>query len=343
MNTLGTDYDVVIVGAGLAGLQAGISFASDGTKVLVVDKRAVGGQAGESALIENLIGFPKGVSGRELADSGIIQMQRFGGEFKVPFEVQRVMPNENGTFTIIGEDRSRITCKAVVLSVGVQYLLLEAQNTSIYVNRGINYGTPSKEPSRWANKRIAIVGGANSAAQAARFLAETCVAQVEMLVRGPRIDEKMSTYMAEDISALPNIHVHLETEVHEVFGDASGFKGVILKKKDGSVERMELDHMHILIGATPHTAWLDGTVALDERGFIFTDRDLPEGAWTNKARMPHNFETSVPGIFAVGDAEQSSVKRASAAIGYGSCVTPSVRRYLDELRTKKVFELKATG
>lgn len=328
-----TNYDVIVVGAGLAGLQAGISFSADGVPVLVVDKRTIGGQAGESALIENMIGFSHGVTGRQLADSGIILMKRFGGEILVPYEVQRIIPCDDGTFIVVGEDRSRMTCKAVVLAVGVQYRRLEAQNINDYIHRGVEYGSPLKEPGRWTGKRVGVIGGANSAAQAAFYLADKCGCTVEMFVRGPTIDHQMSTYMAEDISRLPNITVHLNSEVQEVFGDAERFQGVVLKK-NGTLERLQLDYMNILIGALPHTAWVEDLVTLDKHGFILTDRDLPEGAWRNSLRAPHAYETSVPGIFAVGDVEALSVKRASAAIGNGSSCTSSVRRHIAELNER---------
>ena len=339
--TTKTDYDVVIVGAGLTGLQAGISFASDGTKVLIVDKKGVGGQAGESSLIRNLLGFKNGVSGKELAEAGLSQAYDFGAEFRVPFEVQRIIPYTDGTFTVVADNHERISCKSVLLATGVQYRPLPARNCSLFVNRGVNYGSPSLEPARWQGKRVGVVGGANSAAQAAWYLAERCApCKVHMLVRGAQVNEQMSEYMAGDIMSSPNIQIQLETEIQEVFGDSEGFKGVMLQKKGSTeLERLELDQLFILIGATPHTAWVDGQVALDERGFIYTDRDIPKGVWTQE-RLPHTHETSVPGVFAAGDVEWGSVKRASSAIGAGSSVTPNIRRYLAEQRQRQLAASK---
>ena len=337
-----TDYDVVVVGAGPAGLQAGVSFAADGVSTLVVDKGSVGGQAGQSSLIENLLGYADGISGKELADRGIAQLRRFGATLRVPYEVQRIVPQPDGTFVLVGEDRTRTTAKAVVLAVGLQYILLDARNVTDFFDRGIKYGSPVMEPERWRGKRVAVVGGANSAAQAACYLARSCGCQVQMLVRGPRIDEKMSSYMASDIEALPGITVHLNTQVKEAFGDGSVFKGVVVVK-NGEEMRIELDFMHILIGATPHTAWLDDLVAVNKYGFVLTDTDIPTGAWKGVDRPPFSMETSVPGIFAAGDVDAFTSKRASVAIGAGSSVTPSVRRYLQLLRERQEKVLQAAS
>lgn len=329
-------YDVVVIGAGVAGYQAAIMIASEGPSVLLIDKseRGSGGQLGQTSLILNMLGHAEGISGRDLIAAGMQQIKRFGVKLKVPFEVQRIEPQEDGSFIVVGENRERITCGAVVLANGVQPRLLEADGCADYIDRGINYGSPVMEIDRWQNKRVGIIGGANSAAQAAWWLSEKCApCTVEMFVRGPGIETEMSDYLVRDIKAAPDIRVHTNTIVEEVCGDGNKLTNVLIRRKGAlAPERMDLDHLFIMIGAVPYTAWLDQLVALDERGYVLTDRDIPEDAWTLSTRRPFTHETSMPGIFAVGDVEKSRIKRAVIAMGAGGAVTPSIHAYLDFLR-----------
>lgn len=328
-------YDVVVVGAGIAGLQAAIMIASEGPSVLLVDKsERTGGQIGQTSLILNMLGHAEGISGRELMSAGMHQATRFGAQLKVPFEVQRIEQQGDGSFIVVGENRERITCGAVVLANGVQPRLLEARSCSNFIDRGVNYGSPVMEPARWQNKRVGIVGGANSAAQAAWWLSDKCApCTVEMFVRGESIETEMSDYLVRDIKSAHDIHVHTNTTVEEICGDVAQMTSVLLRHKDKSeLTRMELDHLFIMIGAVPYTAWLEELVALDERGYVLTDRDIPEQHWSVVNRRPLTHETSVPGIFAVGDVEKTRIKRATVAMGAGAAVAPSIHTYLDLVR-----------
>lgn len=331
-----TDYDVIIIGAGPGGLQAAIGTGSEGLRTLVLDdKQRGGGQAGESAQIRNLIGVPpEGITGFELARIGMRQAAAFGVEFKMPFRVARIEHDEAGIFTVIGDNRQRFTALTVVLAVGVQYRLLDARNISAYVGNGVSYGSPELDPVRWRNKTVGIVGGANSAAQAAWFLSRCEGCRVHMFVRGGSIESEMSDYIYTEIATAPAILVHTNTTVSEICGNDVGLlKSVRLEKRTEEAQvpetsQLALDHLFVLIGASPYTTWLEGCVELDSRGFVLTDRDLPPEKWRLGQRRPFTHETSVPGIFAIGDVEHDSVKRASAAIGAGAAVLPSIHRFL---------------
>lgn len=332
------DYDVIVVGAGPGGLQTAIGTASEGLKTLVLDdKQRGGGQAGESAQIRNLIGVPpEGITGAALANIAMRQAAAFDVEFKMPFRVARIEKNPDGTFSVIGDNRERFSTRTVVLAVGVQYRLLDAKNISAFIGNGVSYGSPELDPARWRGKTVGIVGGANSAAQAAWFLArcERCI--VHMLVRNESIENEMSNYIYQEIITAPGIKVHTNTTVEEVCGGNDGrLNGVRLRSRvTDEVENLKLDHLFVLIGASPYTTWLEGCVEMDSRGFILTDRDLPSEKWILGERRPFTHETSVPGIFALGDVEHDSVKRASAAIGAGAAVVPSIHRYLGLQREK---------
>jgi thioredoxin reductase (NADPH) len=334
-----SEYDVVIVGAGPGGLQTAVGTASEGLRTLLIDERErPGGQAAESAQIKNIIGIPVGgITGFELANNARQQAIGFGTEFLLPYRVSRIRQNDDGTFTVVGDDAREITARTVVLAVGVKYRLLPAKNIGAYLGNGVSYGSPALDKDHWRGKTVGIVGGANSAAQAAWFLSSCSECTVHMLVRGPSIEAEMSNYIYQDIVASPSIVVHTDTTVEETMGGTDGrFSGVRLKSKTEESSNLDLDHLFVQIGATPHTAWLKDTLALDNRGFILTDRDLVNGEWSITGRRPFTHETSMPGVFALGDVEFDSVKRASAAIGSGASVVPSIHRFLGLQRERRL-------
>jgi thioredoxin reductase (NADPH) len=252
--------------------------------------------------------------------------------FKSPFRATHIARADGGLITITADDHEKITCSAAVLATGVKYRRLEALNIGPFIGRGVSYGSPMTDAGKWENAKVAIVGGANSAAQAAVFLGGCNNCDVHLIVRGDSLAKGMSQYLVDNIDKAPNITVHLDTEVEEVLGNRDTISGIKVRNKAGVSKQIRLNHLFVQIGATPHTAWLDGEIALDEHGFIITDRDLANEQWPLEDRRPFTFETSVPGIFAVGDNRLHSVKRASAAVGEGSGVVPNIHAYLAQLR-----------
>jgi thioredoxin reductase (NADPH) len=321
-------FDVAIIGAGPGGLQTAIGAASEGLRTVVIDNRdRPGGQLGESAQIKNILGLPLGgVTGMEITRRGVLQAHSFGTKFRLPHQVVNLR-KEDDMFILTTDDNSVTRSRVVVIAIGVAYKLLKLDNAGIYLGSGLSYGTPDLDKHRWAGKTVGIVGGANSAAQAAWFLSRCEECQVHMFVRGPSIADSMSDYILREIEATPSINVHTDTEVAEVIGQDGVLTGVKLRTKGVSdLEPLDLQHLFVLIGGDPRTHWLKDTLALDQRGFILTGRDV-DGEW-KLDRRPFDNETSMPGVFAIGDCGFDSVKRASAAIGAGAVVVPEIHRYL---------------
>lgn len=323
------DCDVVIVGSGPAGLSAAINAASEGLRVTLLDSQLrPGGQAGTSSLIENYAGFPDGITGEELTARFVDQAARFGVTFDMPNYVVGI--RDHGMYREIITDGNRsIFCANVVLALGVSYRTLPAKNTALFLGRGVSYGSPPLDAQRFRNSRVAIVGGANSAGQAAFHLSKCEGCQVEMFIRGASIGDKMSDYLVRRLEEAPNVNVHFHTTVTEVMGDNTThhLKGVKINSSSG-VQEVPLDFLFVLIGAEPKTAWLSSVLTLDERRFILTDRDIPLEQWKLK-RQPFTLESSHPGLFAIGDARSGSVKRVAAAVGEGSQVVPAIHKYRD--------------
>ena len=318
-------YDVVVVGAGPAGLAAGVYGASEGLRTLVVEAEAPGGQAGSSSRIENYLGFPAGLSGEELGKRAYLQATRLGAEFLT----QRVsaVRTENQYHVVRMEDGREVTCHVCLIATGVSYCRLNVADADRFQGSGIYYGASQSESSSCANEEVYIIGGANSAGQAAMYFAKHA-SRVCVLVRGDSLAKSMSKYLIDQIEAMPNISVETRTEVTGVAGD--GHLESICVRTPGGMEQRMATSLFIFIGAEPKTTWLPESVAVDPRGFILAGPDLPPAArhsWPLE-RDPYLLETSVPGIFVAGDVRHNSVKRCASAVGEGSIAIQFVHQYL---------------
>jgi thioredoxin reductase (NADPH) len=321
-------YDVVVVGAGPAGLAAGVYGASEGLKTLVVEPDAVGGQAGSSSRIENYLGFPQGLSGDELAKRAFLQANRLGAEFLT----QRVtcIRSENGYHVIQMGDGRELTCHVCLISTGVAYCKLDVPGAEQFSGAGVYYGAARAEALSCADEEIYMVGGANSAGQAAMHFSRYA-AKVHMLVRGDSLTRSMSKYLIDQIAATPNIDVETGTEVVSMSGDTR-LECLTLKTPRGQESR-PANSLFIFIGAAPKTDWLPKDIALDSKGFILAGPDLKARAaskWKLE-REPYLLETSVPGIFVAGDVRFNSVKRCASAVGEGSIAVQFMHQYLATL------------
>ncbi|WP_263381528.1 FAD-dependent oxidoreductase [Granulicella arctica] len=321
-------YDVIVIGAGPAGLAAGVYGASEGLRTLIVEGESVGGQAGSSSKIENYLGFPQGLSGDELAKRAYLQAQRLGAEFLT----QRVtaLRCENNYHVVQMADGRELTCHVCLVATGVSYCKLDIPGESKFSGAGMYYGAALTEAKGCAEEEIYIVGGANSAGQAAMHFSRFA-SKVHMLVRGESLVKSMSKYLIDQIEAVPNIVVEPFTEVVSMSGDTH-LECLTLKTPNGE-ERRAANSLFVFIGASPKTDWLPKTIACDPKGFILAGPDLKARAakeWTLE-RDPYLLETSVPGIFVAGDVRFNSVKRCASAVGEGSIAIQFVHQYLATL------------
>jgi thioredoxin reductase (NADPH) len=323
-------YDVVIVGAGPAGLATAVYGASEGLAVLVVEASAFGGQAGASARIENYLGFPTGVSGQALMGRAFTQAQKFGAEFSLSTEVTRLdcaseRSGPDPVHILELADGRRVRARAVVVATGARYRRPEIPNLAQFEGRGVSYWASPVEARLCRNEDVVLVGGGNSAGQAAVFLASHA-RHVRVLVRGQGLSSTMSRYLVERIAGAPNITVLDETEIVELLGTSEqGLQGVRWRnRRTGAEEQHAIAHVFIFTGADPVAAWLNGSgIPLDEKGFIRAGADVH-----STKRMPLPLETGVEGIFAVGDVRCGSVKRVGAAIGEGAAVVAQLHIFL---------------
>lgn len=325
-------YDLVIVGGGPAGLAAAVYAASEGLSTVMIERSAPGGQAGSSSRIENYLGFPVGLSGDDLARRGVTQAKRFGVEILTPQEVVGLTVKEPYRIVKLA-DSSEINCHALLLSTGVYWRRLTLPGCDRLTGRGIYYGAAKTEALSCQGEDIYLVGGANSAGQAAMYFSKYA-AKVTMLVRGDSLTKSMSQYLIEQIDATDNIEVQTHTEVAEVHGENNLEGLTLLHNSTGETEKVDTKSLFIFIGAKPETKWLDGVVARDERGFIYAGADLkktPQGDRNYQHRDPFLLETSVPGIFVAGDVRHNSVKRVASGVGEGSIAIMFVHRYLAEI------------
>jgi thioredoxin reductase (NADPH) len=317
-------YDLVVVGAGPAGLAAGVYGASEGLKTLVVEPDAVGGQAGSSSRIENYLGFPDGVSGDELARRGFVQAQRLGAEFLTQ-RVTNIRIADQYRFVKLGDD-SELSCSVVLLATGVSWCKLDVPGAEELVGAGVYYGAAQSEALSCKDEEVFVVGGANSAGQAAMNFAKYA-RKVTMLVRGKGLAQSMSQYLIDQIAGTPNITVETETEITRFCG-TDHLQGIELRTPHGTDNRAA-SSVFIFIGAAPKTDWLPKELARDDRGFILAGPDLKRvGIERIGDRNPYLLETSVPGIFVAGDVRHGSVKRAASAVGEGSIAIQFVHQYL---------------
>ena len=325
-------YDLVIVGGGPAGLAAAVYGASEGLSTVMIERSAPGGQAGSSSRIENYLGFPVGLSGDDLARRGVTQAKRFGVEILTPQEVVGLRLEDPYRIVELA-DGSEINCHALLLATGVYWRRLSLSGCDRLTGRGIYYGAAKTEALSCQNEHIYLVGGANSAGQAAMYFSKYA-AKVTMLVRGESLTKSMSQYLIEQIDATDNIIVQTHTEVAEVHGDKSLTGLTLLHNQTGETEQVTASSLFIFIGAKPETEWLDGVVARDQRGYIYAGADLKKSesfrGW-NRDRDPFLLETSVPGIFVAGDVRHNSVKRVASGVGEASIAIMFVHRYLAEV------------
>jgi thioredoxin reductase (NADPH) len=324
--------DVIVVGAGPSGLAAAVYAASEGLDVLVIETASPGGQAGSSSKIENYLGFPTGVSGQELAARAMTQAEKFGAKMMVAYSVTRLECGD-GPYKVVLDNGSKLTARTIVISTGAQYKKPAIANLERFEGQGIYYGATFMESQLCGNDEIIVVGGGNSAGQAAVFLSQTA-RKVHMLVRSGQLSDTMSRYLIRRIEENPAIELHYKTEIVSLEGDAHLERVTWHDKSSGETSTREIRHVFIMAGASPRTEWLRGCVALDNKGFILTGRDL-DGAteppvWS-LARPPQMLETSRPGVFAVGDVRSGNVKRVASAVGEGAIAIHLVHRALAEL------------
>ena len=318
-------YDLVILGAGPAGLAAAVYGASEGLRTLVIEPEAIGGQAGTSSMIRNYLGFPWGISGGELAFRAWEQALLFGAQFVFGQRAVglAVHGNERAVALTGG---SEVRARSVIIASGVEYTRLGIPALERLVGAGVFYSAAGVEALAMAGEAVYVVGGANSAGQAALHLARFA-ASVTLLVRGESLETGMSSYLITQLQAAPNVHVRLRTQVVNGRGEDRLETLVLEEIGTGRREEAAAAAVFALIGAEPHTGWLRGILERDERGYILAGRDLPQQAWP-LGRPPLPFETSLPGVFAVGDVRHDSVKRVAGAVGEGSVAVGSVHKYL---------------
>jgi thioredoxin reductase (NADPH) len=326
-------YDLIVVGGGPAGLGAAVYGASEGLHTVLLERVATGGQAGQSSRIENYLGFPDGVSGAQLTDRARRQAVRFGAELITTRDVVALEAN-GAARTVRFADGAWIDAHTVILATGVSYRQLEADGLERLTGRGVYYGSALTEASNCTNEDVYIVGGANSAGQAAAYLARGAKS-VTLLVRGKSLQESMSYYLIQQLSAIPNVRIRTCTEVIGAQGEDHLEHLTLRDSTTGEVETVEAGWLFVFIGALPHTDWLDGVLIRDERGFVLSGPDLAiEGslpAGWDLDRQPFHLETSIPGVFVAGDARAESAKRVASAVGEGAMAVMLVHRYLDGL------------
>jgi len=323
-------YDLIIIGAGPAGLGAAVYGASEGLKTLLIDKHAPGGQAGTSSRIENYLGFPNGISGSDLARRAIAQAQRLGAEFLTAQEAVGVRVEEPYHIVILS-DGTELTCKALLLASGVTVRRLPAPGAENLTGAGVYYGAAVTEAAYYKDEHVFVVGGANSAGQAAMFFSRYAK-RVTMLVRGPSLALEMSQYLIDQIVDTENVEVCTQTQVVEVHGEQRLESLTLLNNSTGQTETVPAAALFIFIGAVPHTELVANVVKRNKAGFILTGADLFEGngkrsGWTLK-RDPYILETSIPGIFAAGDVRHGAVRRVASAVGQGAIAVTLVHQYL---------------
>jgi thioredoxin reductase (NADPH) len=326
-------FDVAIVGAGPAGLATAVYAASEGLRVVVLDCRAFGGQAGASSRIENYLGFPTGISGQALAGRAYVQAQKFGAEILIPAQAAKLecrRDGRDGAMHVALTDGRGIKARAVVVASGARYRKPEVARLAEFEGRGVSYWASAVEARVCAGEEVVLVGGGNSAGQAAALLAQHA-AKVHVLVRRDGLAATMSRYLIDRLAATPNIAIHPRSELVELEGEpAEGLAAVTWRDiRSGARERHAIRHVFLFIGAEPETGWLDGCgVVFDDKGFVVTGRAT---TCALRTYTPALLESSIPGVFAVGDVRAGSVKRVGSAIGEGAAAVAEIHQFLAQL------------
>ena len=324
-------YDLVVVGAGPAGLGAGVYGASEGLRTAVIERHATGGQAGQSSRIENYLGFPKGISGGDLARRATAQAERLGAEILTAVEATSVRVEEP-TKIVTLNDGTELSCRALLIASGMTIRTLEVPGAESLIGAGIWYGAAVSEAVTYRGEDVFVIGGANSAGQAAMMLSKYA-GTVTLVVRGDNLEAKMSQYLIDQIAGTPNINVSLGSRVSAVAGDNHLEQVTLQDRADGTEETFPAAGLFIFIGAVPHSGFVEGVVELDKKGFILTGTDLMiDGAhhpsWPLE-RDPYLLETSVPGIFAAGDVRANVIRRVASAVGQGAIGVSFIHKYLE--------------
>ena len=314
-----TLYDLLIVGAGPAGVAAAVYAGSEGLCALAIEDTAIGGQAGTSSRIENYMGFPTGISGADLVYRGQIQAMKFGTRFAMPRQVEGVIRREDGAFCVALDDGDEVCAKAILVATGVQYRRLPLEGLEEMEGAGIFYAATDMEARFCHGTEAIVIGGGNSAGQAAMYLSRSA-AHVHLVVRGDSLASSMSSYLTQRLEADPAITIHYNTEVTQLHGE-DHLEAVTFSGTEGE-KRVATRALFIMIGAAPNTEWLAGMAETDEKGFVRTGSEVGR---------PTPFETSADGIFAVGDVRAGSVKRVASAVGEGSVVVSRIWDYVDKL------------
>ena len=324
--------DAVIVGAGPSGLAAAVYGASEGLDVLVLESNAPGGQAGSSSKIENYLGFPLGISGQELAERAYTQAQKFGAQLIIAKDAKQ-LACERKPYVIELDDGARVPARTIIIATGAEYRRLSLENLAQFEGAGVYYGATFIEAQLCGGEEVIVVGGGNSAGQAAVFLSQTA-RRVHMLVRSQGLAHSMSRYLIRRIEQNPTIDLRSKTEIVALEGSNHLERVSWRDNVAGKIETHDIRHVFVMAGAMPNTHWLDGCVAMDAKGFIktgpeLTSEDLATANWS-LARAPHLLETSLPGVFAVGDVRGGSLKRVASAVGEGSIAIAFVHQVLHE-------------
>jgi thioredoxin reductase (NADPH) len=318
-------YDLVIVGGGPAGLAAAVYGASEGLRTVMVEREAPGGQAGQSSRIENYLGFPAGLSGSDLARRATDQARRLGAELLTVQDAVTLRVEGAGRLIELSGG-GMLSANCVLVASGVSYRQLDAPGFAELTGAGVYYGAAMTEARSCADQHVVIIGGANSAGQAAVYFSGYA-GKVTMLVRGDSLEKSMSHYLIEQLAALPNVDVRTGSAAVEAEGEDNHLRRLRVRGPDGAEEMVDADACFVFIGASPRTDWLDGVVARDDRGFILAGLDAQGPTWPLK-RDPYVLETSVPGVFVAGDVRARSIKRVASAVGEGSMAVSLVHQYL---------------
>lgn len=329
-------FDVLVIGAGPSGLAASVYAASEGLSVVTIDSKAPGGQAGKSSKIENYLGFPTGISGNDLANRAYIQAQKFGCNISIPHRAESIK-HTGDHFILCATNGKEIKSRALIAATGANYRRLPVENIEKYEGSGVYYSATGMNVAACKNELVGVVGGGNSAGQAALFLA-AYAKKVHVILRGNDLGAKMSDYLVQRIEAAENIIVHLNTAVIQLHGKHH-LESLILEKSGEQKIQENITNLFTFIGAKPCTEWLEALVATDEKGFIYTGAGIEDKTLLAcdiyQSRKPQSLETSIPGFFAVGDVRKGSVKRVASAVGEGSMAVSQVHQFLGELKARQ--------